>query len=632
MDGNGLGDWAEGHEFFLERNLKPTLVLDIECYRDYFLVGFTRVDTLAVRDYEMFDGQALDHMTVMSILRHYRIVSFNGINYDMPMLMLALRLSGQASRGEITALEACEQLKAASDHIILEGLRNWQFENHYGLKVPEWVDHIDLIEAVPGVQIGLKLYGARLHSKKLQDLPIEPDAHIAPEQRPVLVRYCRNDRLVTIDLWNKATDPRDNIIATRELVGSEFGIDLRSKSDAQMAEAVIKLQVEKITGERPYPQQIRPGTRYRYTPPAFLKFQSRVLQDKLAEIVASDFVVRADGKIEMPKCLEGAIVELGGARFKMGVGGLHSTEKSKAHVATRDVLLRDRDVASFYPALILQCGLFPENMGAVFQRIYRDFFERRIKAKRAGHKSTAQTLKIFLNGTFGKLGSRFSILYAPNLLLQVTVTGQLVLLMMIERMVAAGIPVVSANTDGIVMACPAHLEAEMLAIVKQWEVETGLETEETQYAALYSRDVNNYMAVKPDGKTKGKGVFAEPSVMKSPTNDIVGEAVRAALVDGVPVAETVLRSRDIRKFLAVKRVTGGAVYGDAYLGKTCRWYRRRNETRAITYKKNGNQVGGSYGAAPLMDLPDEFPADLDFEFYISEANDLLREIGAVCHG
>jgi hypothetical protein len=608
--------------------MKHTLVLDIECYRDYFLVGFTRVDTGAVRDYEMFEFQALDHATIVSILKNYRIVTFNGNNYDMPILMLALQLAGEVSRGDITALEACQRLKEASDRIIEEQMRSWQFENYYGVKVPGYVDHIDLIEAVPGVQIGLKLYGARLHSKKLQDLPIEPDASISPEQRPVLVLYCRNDRLVTIDLWNKARDPKDDIIETRELVGREFAMDLRSKSDAQMAEAVIKARIQKMNGERVYPQQVRPGTRYRYNPPAFLQFRSQVLKDKLAEIVASEFIVKGDGKIEMPKCLEGAVIEIGDSKFKMGVGGLHSTEKSKAHVASESVLLRDRDVVSFYPKLILQCGLFPENMGVHFQRIYKDFFDRRVAAKKAGNKSVAQTFKIFLNGTFGKLGSRYSVLYAPNLLLQVTVTGQLVLLMMIERMVAAGIPVVSANTDGIVMACPKYLEPTMLEIVAQWERETGLETEETQYAALYSRDVNNYLAVKPDGTTKGKGVFAEPSVMKSPTNDIVGDAVKAALVDRVPVAETVLRCRDVRKFLSVKRVTGGALYDGTYLGKTVRWYRRRNEQRAINYKKNGNQVGGSFGAAPLMDLPDEFPADLDHEFYIAEANDLLREIGA----
>lgn len=609
--------------------MKNDLILDIECYVDYFLVGFTRVDTGAVRDYEMFDGQPLDGDTIYQILLNYRIITFNGMTYDMPLLMLALRLAKQVRAGEITPLEACRILKAASDDNINNNLRNWQFENAYSVKVPESIDHIDLIEAVPGVQIGLKLYGARLHSQKLQDLPIEPDARISPEQRPVLVHYCRNDRIVTRDLWNKARDPKDDIIATREQLSAEFGMDVRSKSDAQIAEAIIKARVQKLKGEKLYPQTVRAGTRYKYTPPAFLQFQSQVLKDKLAEIVAADFIVKGDGKIEMPKCLEGATIALGGAKFKMGVGGLHSTEKSAAHVATDQVLLRDRDVASFYPALILQCGLFPENMGVHFQRVYKDFFDRRIAAKKAGHKSTAQTLKIFLNGAFGKLGSRFSVLYAPNLLLQVTVTGQLVLLMFIERMVAAGIPVVSANTDGVVMACPKVSEPRMLEIVKQWERDTGFETEETKYRALYSRDVNNYLAVKPDGSTKGKGVFAEPSVMKSPNNDIVADAVRAALVERVPVAETVLRCRDIRKFLAVKRVTGGAVYGGDYLGKTTRWYRRRNETRAIHYKKNGNQVGGSYGAAPCMDLPDTFPVDVDHEFYITEANDMLKEMGAM---
>lgn len=64
------------------------------------------------------------------------------------------------------------------------------------------------------------------------------------------------------------------------------------------------------------------------------------------------------------------------------------------------------------------------------------------------------TFKIVLNGTFGKLGSKYSFLYSPNLMIQVTITGQLALLMLIEALEAAGISVVSANTDGIVSRCP----------------------------------------------------------------------------------------------------------------------------------------------------------------------------------
>jgi len=36
----------------------------------------------------------------------------------------------------------------------------------------------------------------------------------------------------------------------------------------------------------------------------------------------------------------------------------------------------------------------------------------------------------------------------------------------------------------------------------------------------------------------------------------------------------------------------------------------------------------SDGAVPCMDLPDEFPADVDHDYYIREAQRVLRDIGA----
>jgi hypothetical protein len=610
---------------------KRKLVMDLEVYENYFLCMFKSVDTKKVVSFEMYPdasdpcamtsefipGPALDRAKILAILRAFQIITFNGIDFDMPILFLALKGA------------TCSELKAAANHVIDGRLRHWQFEQHYGVKAPSWLDHIDLMEAVPGVQIGLKLYGGRLHSKRLQELPYPPEMLVGPAERANLVTYCENDCDTTIDLWNKATDPKDNIIETRELLTAEFGIDVRSKSDAQVAEAIIKHRVEKLKGERIYKAEVRPGTRYRYRPPAWLKFSSPLLQAKFAEICEAEFVVQHDGSIGMPPALEGAKLTIGRSTYKMGIGGLHSTEKRQGVVAGNGVVLRDIDVVSYYPALILQCGLFPENMGEHFQRVYHDFFKRRVAAKKAGHKSTALTLKIFLNGTFGKLGSRYSVLYAPNLLIQVTVTGQLALLMQIERMEAAGIPAVSANTDGVVYACPEHLEPTLRAIVKQWEAETGFEAEETKYRALFSRDVNNYLALKAEGGVKTKGVLADPGVMKNPENVIVNQAVCDYLDKGVPIAETVLRCRDVRKFLRVRRVNGGAHIGGEYLGKVCRWYRSRESRLCIEYVKNGNKVPLSDNAAPLMELPDEFPADVDHAYYIAEAHDMLREIGAL---
>jgi len=42
---------------------------------------------------------------------------------------------------------------------------------------------------------------------------------------------------------------------------------------------------------------------------------------------------------------------------------------------------------------------------------------------------------------------------------------------------------------------------------------------------------------------------------------------------------------------------------------------------------SGNKVPSSDNARPLMDMPDTFPEDLDYDRYISEANDILFDLG-----
>ena len=168
----------------------------------------------------------------------------------------------------------------------------------------------------------------------------------------------------------------------------------------------------------------------------------------------------------------------------------------------------------------------------------------------------------------------------------------------------------------------------MLDVVHQWELETGLETEETQYRALFSRDVNNYLALKAGGGYKVKGTLVPPGVQKNPDNEIVAEAVCKFLDIGIPIAQTIIGCTDIRKFLRAKRVTGGGSFNGQYLGRVVRWYRAVGSTSHIEYVTNGNKVGGSDGAQPLMTLPDSLPTDIDYGYYLAEASDLMRDIGA----
>lgn len=656
--------------------MKQRLVMDIECYRNYFLVMFRSIENGKIRYYEQFDGQRLNVTEIRRILREYLIVTFNGLNYDMPMLALAL-----------TGAD-CANLKRASDSIIVGNLRGWQFEQLHGVKVPQGIDHIDLIEPAFG-QGSLKLYGGRLHSKRLQDLPIEPDASISPDQRQQLIAYCGNDLQTTIDLYNHMRPQ----IELREHMTKDYGVDLRSKSDAQIAEAVIRSQLTKILGTTPQKPNIPKGTVLRYKAPEFLKFKSPVLQAKLRDIVASDFIVDENGSPIEPASLCGQTICIGKGVYRLGIGGLHSSETTVAHHADDQYILVDRDVASYYPNIILLCRLYPKHLTEAFLTVYRSIVETRLKAKRDGNSVVANALKIVANGSFGKLGSKYSLLYAPDLMIQVTVTGQLALLMLIESLEDAGIEVVSANTDGIVIKCLRSRSDELLGLVQDWENTTGFETEETQYKALYSRDVNNYIAIKTKGGYKGKGAFAPTSISKNPQNNICVEAVCAWLEHGTPIRQTILACEDVRKFVAVRTVRGGAIkithtnYNETltpgqkrgvllangwmqlapaplatakfdaipdgcgydietayrmlcgddrwnYLGKVIRWYYQINETGAIHYKpfnKTGgrNKVPASDGACPLMELPDHVPCDIDYQRYIRESNDMLKEIGAL---
>jgi hypothetical protein len=587
--------------------VKGTLIFDCEVYGNYFLLSFLNADTGNVRHFEMFEGHAFDIATVRKILATYRVVSFNGINFDLPLISLALQGVGTVG------------IKRIADKIILNNAKAWQLNIE-----PVECDHIDLIEVAPGIA-SLKIYGGRLHCPKMQDLPIEPDAMIAPEQRDDLRRYCVNDLETTLALFRKLTPQ----IELREQMGAQYGIDLRSKSDAQIAEAVIRHEVERLRGQRlPKQDPFRlAGETFNYRPPAFIEYRRDVLRDMLDVVRSADFLVATNGTVKMPKEIAELKIAIGGSVYKMGIGGLHSTEKSVAHFADEHTLLIDRDVASYYPAIILNCGLRPAHMGDHFTKVYRRIVQERLAAKRSGNKVEADSKKLTINGSFGKFGSPYSILYSPTLLIQTTVTGQLSLLMLIEMLEDEGIAVVSANTDGIVIKCPRPLAPVMEQVVWEWEQLTGFETEDTHYKALYSRDVNNYVAIKSNGY-KLKGVYAPAGLQKNPTCEVVSEAVVAYLKAGTPVEDYIRQCQDVRRFVTIRTVKGGAVKGDEYLGKAVRWYYATGVEGAINYKINGYTVARSEGAKPLMQLPEQFPDDVDLDWYIAETNAILRDIGA----
>lgn len=597
---------------------KETLTCDTECYRDYWLIGFRNAATGNVRQFEAVGETGkldLGQMgSISSIFHRYRIVTFNGNRYDIPIITAALKGA------------TCADLKAISDKIIQNNIQTWNL----GIGDMIRCDHIDLFEVAPGMA-SLKIYGGRLHCRKMQDLPIHEAASIAPEDRPLLRQYNGNDLETTQALFEHLLPQ----IELREQMSATYGLDLRSKSDAQIAEAVIAKEVSAALGGTLQKPEVKPGTRFHYRPPKFIRFETQALIDAFGLVQRAEFLI-PDGNMQMPDELKKAVIKVGDSTYKIGIGGLHSQEKTVTYLADDDHILVDRDVTGYYPAIIVNNNISPPHTGSMFMKSFRAKKDQRVVAKKAGDKTVADTLKIVLNGLGGKLNSKWSKFYYPQGFIHMTLTGQLSILMLIERLECAGIPVVSANTDGIAIYCRKTLIAEMDAIIAQWEKDTQFDTELTEYRSLHKHSVNSYIAIKTDGKFTLKGEYTledlcpskDRGIATNPANQVSIEAAALFLRDLKPIEQTIRECRDVRRFVTIRQVNGGAIdQQGAYLGKAVRWYYARGVEGPLRYKLNNYTVARSEGARALMELPEALPDDIDHDWYCREALSILADVG-----
>lgn len=510
------------------------------------------------------------------------------------------------------------EMKTIADDLIGNRLAPWDAVRKYALREPR-LDHIDLIEVAPSF-VGLKAYGARMHMPRLQDMPLRHDLPLLAEHEQVVLEYCRNDVETTVELLRRL----DSELALRVDMSRRYGVDMRSRSDTQMAETAFVRSLGLQRKENRVPPSVR------YTPPGFLRFRDPGLAALLAAVSEHTFPVNsATGHVTLPDFLGARTVKLNAGEYQLGVGGIHSThDRQVCHIAGDDVIC-DIDAASFYPSIILECGFVPAGLGQRFSDEYRSIYTRRLEAKRAGDRATDATLKISLNGTFGKLASRFSPLYSPDLMLAVTLTGQFTLLMLIEWLEHLGAVTLSANTDGIAMRYPRALEAEVQAAVERFTAVSRFNFEFTPYRVLAMKDVNNYFAVKLDRSVKARGIYAPLSLKKNPTAGVCAAAVGQWLAHGTPLLETI-KAAPFVDFISARSVTGGGQQAGEYLGRVVRWYQSTDPTtEPIRYASNGNKVPKSDGARACMviDDPHRHPADLDYRWYYREACRIAEAVG-----
>ena len=390
------------------------------------------------------------------------------------------------------------------------------------------------------------------------------------------------ERFIPKEYLNEIADYNDNdvyIVAElirmnqeevllRYRISEEYKVDVYSASRSTIADKVIVKLYSKFTGLHPKAFIDTKTIRRKI-------LVSEILSDKIAFSTPELNDILSDIRSLTLRGEKGEFdreFTFMGTSYTIATGGLHSNEIPAVYIENSDSIIVDRDVASYYPNMIrslkvCQKHLIPKAWFRIADTIVDERLEHKHLAKdksldvmeRDKHATAAACLKIVANaGIFGKMGSEKSFLCDKKAMYQVTINGQLFLLMLIEKLELAGIHVISANTDGIVTIVPRELEQTADDICHWWEKHLGLELEFTYYTKYVTEGVNSYLTVKRGGSSKFKGrmnpkMFLE-DLSKGYNSPIVAKCVTEYFINGTPVMETLRNAKSILDFCRTQNV------------------------------------------------------------------------------
>lgn len=484
-------------------------------------------------------------------------------------------------------------------------------------KMRDEIAAIDLLQILGSRNVSLKEIAGKL-GLPVVEMPVPHNKPVSADDLETVLAYNRSDVRVTTALYHELA----RVIETRRGIGKEFGVNALSCSDSVLANRIL----ERLHG-RPRTQGTpRVRIDLENIISGKLRFETPEFGDLLREL--RGLSLSGEDSFSFSKR-----IRFGRNVYKLGTGGIHSEDSPGVFGTTRGRLV-DADVTSYYPQIMLQNEIFPEHLDRGFLSFFRELVDARIKAKREGDRVRADGLKITINATFGKLNSQFFWLYDPRAFIAVTVNGQLFLLDLIEKLELAGVPVLSANTDGVLCQIPPELESTYSAVVDEWQTRTGFELEFQDLELYVRRDVNNYVSRTISGKVKTKGVFSEErNLRESYRAPIIARALVQWFTQGITPEETIDSEPAILPFCYVFKPEKAfdmvlrTPRGETPLGRVNRYYMARNGGFLVKRSTSGREIMVRKTPVRLVnETPPQSVDDLDREFYLREIREIVAKI------
>ena len=476
------------------------------------------------------------------------------------------------------------------------------------------------------------------------------DRYILPKYVEPMLHYNKNDVYLVCEIARQKPDE----IKLRYSLGAAFNLNLLCAARSTIADKLLYkfysersgLSVDKFKDLRTQ----RTALSFNKIIFPHICFKTKQLQDLLKDM--KKVVIYRTNKDAFEK-----VIQFYGTTYTIATGGLHSQDRPAVLTSTDKYTYVHYDISSFYPSVMVAYNIAPKHLNNnVFVKMVDYFRLTRIKCKHtkdedglvvAGvhNKLAAEALKIVINAIYGKFGFEMFFLFDRFAQMQVTINGQLMVMMVVEALELDGIHVVSANTDGIIVKLPKDKEEDFKRITDDWCAQNKLGADSERYKLFVTRDINNYFDIQSNDKVEYKGGLDPKQYLKDLKKGydmpIVAKAVFEYFAHDTPVMETLRNHKDILDFCKTQNVGKQfeVVYQKVENGKVIDVHSQRHvrfyvSTKGVIIMKenvNSNQRSVLASGKPViilnkLDDKDISLRNIDYKYYYEEAYKIINPI------
>lgn len=487
-------------------------------------------------------------------------------------------------------------------------------------------------------QKSLKEVEILLGMDNVQEFEAGFDQRLLDSEIDDMIKYNENDVDATEFLLNTVKDE----VALRLEVEKEWGFDALSMSNIRIGEEIL-LRQSNLKGAtlEEAKSKIRRVAKIENKDIIlpFIQYSNPKLKEVLLDVKnATCYPCKSDKK---QKNYEKKFV-LSNTCYSIGEGGIHTINEPRIFKPTADQYIGHADVTSMYPSLAIIYKWLPVHLGKDFWNVYESLYNERVIAKRNHDELKAKAFKFALNSPIGKMQNENSWAYDPLNAYKIRMNGQLILLMLVDRLLSINCKIVQVNTDGVVYIADKANRELINQFIREVENITKLHFDSDDYESFYQYDVNNYFGIRKGYSQSGdpsliekKGKFiTEIGLNNSMTPVVISKAVINYFLTKEPIDKFVKEDKNIRDFLMSQSVNREfkIEYGNKPVQRINRYYASNSgyylmRVKDKMYETKKESILSDVGVI-LLNHIDDVPIEkrkINYQYYIGKANTIVSE-------